>query len=104
MNCLDNPYLRCYFSFCSTSPTHVCRNVDRVQNRAKVTGRVVPQELLKTTMNVVPVSVRRLAPFADYCVEMHNPESGNVTIVTSNETFETFQDRWQQVCPDEYTS
>jgi Zeta toxin len=49
--------------------------LERAKNRAKITGRVVPQKLLEEVMQQVPASVSRLRSMVDFFVEIHN--SGN---------------------------
>jgi hypothetical protein len=66
-----------------------------------VTGRVVPRELLERTLEVVPKSVARLAPMVDFCVEIDNSGSGDVSLVTEGMTWESFRHRWDQTCSDD---
>ena len=47
---------------------------DRVKRRTKVTGRVVPRELLLETMRQIPSSLRTLAPYVDYVATFANED------------------------------
>lgn len=44
----------------------------RAEERAKRTGRVVPPKILLDSMEAVPISVRALAPLADFVCEVQN--------------------------------
>jgi hypothetical protein len=67
------------------------------QERALVTGRVVPRDLLAKTLEQVPQSVRILAPLVDYHVELRNAsDSDDIELVTEGETWETFKSHWIQ--------
>ena len=68
-----------------------------VQDRAKTTGRVVPQRLLEQAFEQVPKSVKRLAPLVDYHQELMNaPGAEDIEIVKQGETWESFQSQWIQ--------
>ena len=68
-----------------------------MQDRAKTTGRVVPQHVLEKALEQVPKSVKILAPLVDYHVELLNaPGAEDIEIVTEGETWETFQSQWTQ--------
>lgn len=47
---------------------------ERVERRTKVTGRVVPRELLLETMQQIPSSLRILAPYVDYVATFANED------------------------------
>merc|ERR1712176_779626 len=49
--------------------------LERAANRAQMTGRVVPTNVLLESMEAVPRSVSALAPYADFVCRIHN--SGN---------------------------
>ena len=69
------------------------------QNRAKATGRVVPQDLLETTLEIVPTSVARLAPLVDFCAEIENPGTGDISLVSPQGwTWKSFRHQWDQRC------
>ena len=71
-----------------------------LKNRAKVTGRVVPRETLEQSILQVPVSIKKLAPLADFFCELDNaPGSGEITIKTEGVTWDSFRDVWSQTCP-----
>mmetsp|Transcript_16007 Transcript_16007/g.34672 ORF Transcript_16007/g.34672 Transcript_16007/m.34672 type:complete len:479 (-) Transcript_16007:3097-4533(-) len=73
---------------------------ERARNRAKVTGRVVPRETLEQSILQVPVSIKKLAPLADFFCELDNaPGSGEITIKTEGVTWDSFRDVWSQTCP-----
>merc|ERR1712127_857015 len=48
---------------------------ERAAARAKETGRVVPAETLEASLRQVPISVKILAPKADFFAELDNSES-----------------------------
>jgi len=70
----------------------------RASSRAKLTGRVIPNELLELAIKQVPKSVNFLAPLADYCCEVSNAPGADIKIETEGETWETFQSNWLQMC------
>jgi predicted kinase len=68
---------------------------DRAEKRAKVTGRVVPRDLLAATLQQVPQSVERLAPLADYSAEILNhPDADDVTLVGQDMDWRSFRQQW----------
>ena len=76
---------------------------EQEQNRAKNTGRVVPIETLEKALEQVPISVKKLAPMADFFCEIDNSQctssGGEVEIRTPGITWDTFRDNWAQTCP-----
>ncbi|KAL7427769.1 hypothetical protein ACHAXH_000836 [Discostella pseudostelligera] len=84
-----------------TAPREVV--FERAANRAKNTGRVVPIETLEKSLEQVPVSVKKLAPLADFFCELDNSQStssgGEVIIRTPGITWNTFRANWAQTCP-----
>jgi len=46
--------------------------LDRAEKRGKETGRMVPRELLESSMDAVPKSVRQLAPHVDVAIRVIN--------------------------------
>ncbi|KAL3917456.1 MAG: hypothetical protein SGILL_004704 [Bacillariaceae sp.] len=70
----------------------------RAESRAKMTGRVVPRELLETAMEQVPRSVDILAPLVDYYAEISNPaDSEDVILVKPKDSsWEQFGRTWVQ--------
>jgi predicted kinase len=68
-----------------------------LQERALVTGRVVPRDLLAKVLEQVPRSVKILAPLVDYHVELRNAsDNDDIELVTEGETWETFKSHWVQ--------
>jgi hypothetical protein len=66
-----------------TAPTDAI--LERVQDRAKTTGRVVPMEVLQRSIREVPIAVERLRHFVDYFLEVDNPpepSSSSLTTIT----------------------
>lgn len=72
--------------------------LERAASRAKATGRVVPVETLENSLRQVPVSVKKLAPMADFFAELDN-SSGEVSMMTEGITWDSFRDNWAQSCP-----
>jgi len=73
---------------------------ERAAKRAEDTGRVVPLETLEMSLKQVPISVKKLAPMADFFCELDNsPTLGEVTMKTEGITWESFRDNWAQACP-----
>lgn len=73
---------------------------ERAANRAQVTGRVVPRDLLEQVMEEVPKSVEILSSKVDFCVEILNPpDADDVEIVTGGITWDFFRKVWKQSCP-----
>ena len=73
---------------------------ERAKKRAKDTGRVVPIETLEESLKQVPISVKKLAPMADFFCELDNsPTLGEVTLNTEGITWDLFRDNWAQTCP-----
>ena len=69
-----------------------------LQSRAKITGRVVPQHLLESSLEQVPLSVARLAPSVDFCAELFNGKDGDDNLQLKNGDWDTFQQQWQGIC------
>lgn len=72
--------------------------IERAEERGILTGRVIPPELLEAAIEQVPKSVKVLGPLADYFCELNNPPDEEISILTANETWDTFQSRWLQTC------
>ena len=79
-----------------------------IQNRAKITGRVVPQKLLEEAMQQVPASVSRLRSIVDFFVEIHNSgsdreddvqlvsmSSSSAPYMNKNVTWTEFTNQWR---------
>ncbi|KAL7565359.1 hypothetical protein ACA910_013581 [Epithemia clementina (nom. ined.)] len=67
----------------------------RAKNRAKVTGRVIPQALLQSVMEQVPASVQILRQQVDLFVELYNGPNTTPQLVTPpNLTWEQFTKLW----------
>lgn len=71
---------------------------ERAAHRAKETGRVVPTETLENSLRQVPISVKKLAPIADFFAELDNAV-GEVKLKTEGVTWDSFRDNWAQTCP-----
>jgi hypothetical protein len=69
-----------------------------VQSRAKITGRVVPRELLERTMTQVPKSISTLQQSVDFVAELHNLETGSVELATEGLDWDIFRNAWTQTC------
>lgn len=70
----------------------------RAADRAKKTGRVVPQEVLENALEQVPKSVQILKPLADYFCELNNAPGSDIEMMTDGEDWDTFQSNWLQTC------
>lgn len=67
------------------------------QERALVTGRVVPQETLLAAIEQVPKSIKVIGPLADYFVELINDRgTADIELGTEGETWENFSSKWIQ--------
>eukprot|EP00585_Thalassiosira_rotula_P019704 CAMPEP_0196201344 /NCGR_PEP_ID=MMETSP0912-20130531/4451_1 /TAXON_ID=49265 /ORGANISM="Thalassiosira rotula, Strain GSO102" /LENGTH=379 /DNA_ID=CAMNT_0041474987 /DNA_START=179 /DNA_END=1318 /DNA_ORIENTATION=+ len=71
---------------------------ERAAHRAKETGRVVPTKTLENSLRQVPISVKKLAPMADFFAELNNAV-GEVKMKTEGITWDSFRDNWAQTCP-----
>lgn len=71
---------------------------ERATRRAQDTGRIVPLETLELSLKQVPISVKILAPTADFFAELDN-SPGDVTMTTEGITWDSFRDNWAQTCP-----
>jgi len=72
---------------------------ERAAHRAKMTGRVVPTETLENSLRQVPISVKKLAPMADFFAELDNA-AGEVKMTTEGITWDSFRDNWAQTCSE----
>lgn len=70
----------------------------RAESRAKITGRVVPRDLLERTMSQVPKSISALEKTVDFVAELHNLETDEVELVTENLDWSRFRNTWIQTC------
>ena len=69
----------------------------RTKDRALLTGRVVPEEVLEMAIEQVPKSVKILGPLVDYFVELRNDsDTPDIEIVSEGETWENFASKWVQ--------
>ena len=66
-----------------TAPTEAI--FERVQQRGKTTGRVVPLDTLKRSIEEVPKAVKQLRHSVDFFVEIYNPDEPYVR--TNNDLF-----------------
>ncbi|KAL3894253.1 MAG: hypothetical protein SGARI_007801, partial [Bacillariaceae sp.] len=70
---------------------------ERAAARAKMTGRVVPKELLEKAMVQVPRSVDILSGLVDYHAEINNPAEGPKELVKpKGSSWEEFGRQWMQ--------
>jgi predicted kinase len=70
-----------------TAPTDAI--LERVKERAKTTGRVVPMEVLQRSIREVPIAVERLRHSVDYFLEIHNPSEPSSSSTTTTTTTTT---------------
>mmetsp|Transcript_20562 Transcript_20562/g.31436 ORF Transcript_20562/g.31436 Transcript_20562/m.31436 type:complete len:405 (+) Transcript_20562:185-1399(+) len=70
----------------------------RAKERAKITGRVVPEKTIEMSLQQVPRSVKVLGPLADYFAEIMNaPNTEDVELVTpKNSSWDEFAQQWKQ--------
>jgi hypothetical protein len=71
---------------------------ERAESRAKITGRVVPRELLERTMVQVPKSIATLQQSVDFVAELHNLKTGKVELATKDLDWNMFRNAWNQTC------
>ena len=71
---------------------------ERAAERAKRTGRVVPQNVLEKALEQVPKSVKILTPLADFFCELNNGPGPDIEMISSDEDWDTFQANWLQTC------
>jgi len=69
---------------------------ERAELRGKVTGRVIPRNMLELALEQVPKSVKILSTLVDYFCEILNAPNKDIQIVTEGETWDTFSSKWQQ--------
>jgi len=70
----------------------------RAESRGKMTGRVVPQEILKLALEQVPKSVETLRPLVDYYCKVENAPGEDIQMVTAGITWDQFRSNWVQTC------
>jgi len=69
------------------------------QNRAKVTGRVVPRDLLELSIEQVPKSVALLRPMVDFTADIHNSGGEDVELTSPDLDWDSFTKTWSEaVC------
>lgn len=83
------------FFFIPNSCYYCFDSLKKKKERASITGRLVPKELINESFDQVPKSMKVLAPMVDYFVEVFNPDNSNDTqiITPPNESWETFQNK-----------
>jgi Zeta toxin len=64
-----------------TAPTDAI--LERIKERAKTTGRVVPMDALQRSIREVPIAVERLRSSVDYFLEIHNPPDPATSSLTT---------------------
>lgn len=107
----DHAWYQWYFSYLKAAYQHLKIGIlhitapheavlERAAHRAETTGRVVPMDTLKETMEQVPKSVQVLKPMSDFYAELHNAENGGRIQLRTDEglTWESFRDNWIQGC------
>lgn len=84
-----------------TAPLDVI--LERVQERAKQTGRIVPRAVLAATAKQVPISVRILRMHVDFFLEIDNSrqEDGTAAVVTRGISASEVRDKFVQRCPNQ---
>mmetsp|Transcript_10418 Transcript_10418/g.15844 ORF Transcript_10418/g.15844 Transcript_10418/m.15844 type:complete len:319 (+) Transcript_10418:216-1172(+) len=71
----------------------------RAQMRAKVTGRVVPMELILETMEKIPRAIEELSPYADFVCTFRNEETPELIYTSTGDLSLTgFRDQWHMTC------
>lgn len=73
---------------------------DRVQQRAKATGRLVPMDALRRSIDEVPKAVKRLQGYVDFFVEVDNPPEADDTsfLESSRLTSADIRNTFRQKC------
>jgi hypothetical protein len=67
------------------------------QSRAKVTGRVVPRDLLESVMLEVPKSIEILSQQVDVTIELRNPpDAPDVELATEGINWDSFEQIWRR--------
>lgn len=80
-----------------TAPTEAI--FQRARDRATITGRVVPTDVLVRSLKQVPKSVQILRKDTNFFLEIHNSwDSNSVEIVTEGVTWESCRHAWMQKC------
>jgi len=70
--------------------------LSRVEKLAMDTCHEVPQEVLKSQLEQVETSVQSLMSVVDYSCKIHNPQREGLTIISDDESWDTFQLKWGQ--------
>jgi hypothetical protein len=93
--------------------------LQRARKRGAITGRVVPEDVLLSSISVIPISFAYLAPFSDLVVVFENEDNEPLKISHLCErsesrlcssspsssvdevipTFDIFRDVWKMSCP-----
>jgi hypothetical protein len=66
--------------------------------RALQTGRVVPEIILKESMDTIPTALEVLAPLVDALWEIENENEPRLGGRSSMQTWEDFHQTWNQQC------
>jgi hypothetical protein len=69
-----------------------------VQERAKTTGRIVPRDVLLSSLEQVPKSMQVLRNLVDFAITLNNTGKDDVDIVTPGHNWETFRSQWAMTC------
>jgi hypothetical protein len=69
-----------------------------VQERAKITGRIVPRDVLLSSLEQVPKSMQVLRNLVDFAITLNNTGRDDVDIVTPGLNWETFRSQWAMTC------
>lgn len=72
--------------------------IQRAQERAITTGRIVPRDVLEAAIEQVPRSVNILGPLVDYYAEILNAQGAPDVVLTkpTGSTWDEFRSQWNQ--------
>ena len=67
-----------------------------MQEHSKLTGRVIPREIIDSALQHLPNACSILKPFVDYFCELYNPPDGEIEILTDGIDWTSFRENWLQ--------
>uniref|UniRef100_A0A7S3Q1U4 Zeta toxin domain-containing protein n=1 Tax=Chaetoceros debilis TaxID=122233 RepID=A0A7S3Q1U4_9STRA len=71
----------------------------RAEARGKITGRIVPRDILELALEQVPKSVKILYKKVDFYCELNNaPGAEDIELMTEGISWEEFTKQWLQTC------